>query len=67
MFAELTVIGTRVYDRTDITAAIDLLATDPGPLTDVVSHLLPLARANDAVELLRAGEAMKILLDPRES
>lgn len=67
MFAELTVIGTRIYDRQDITAAIDLLATDPGRLTDVVSHVLPLARARDAVELLRAGKAMKILLDPTES
>ncbi len=67
MFAELTVIGTRIYDRSDISAAIDLLATDPGRLTDLVSHVLPLARATDAVELLRAGKAMKILLDPTES
>jgi threonine dehydrogenase-like Zn-dependent dehydrogenase len=67
MFAELTVIGTRIYDREDISAAIDLLGTDPGRLTDVVSHVLPLSRAKDAVALLRAGQAMKILLDPNES
>ncbi|HEY4460182.1 MAG TPA: alcohol dehydrogenase catalytic domain-containing protein [Pseudonocardiaceae bacterium] len=67
MFAELTVIGTRIYDREDIGAAIELLAGDPGRLTDVVSHVLPLSRARDAVALLRAGQAMKILLDPNES
>jgi threonine dehydrogenase-like Zn-dependent dehydrogenase len=67
MFAELTVIGTRIYDRADISAAIDLLATDPGRLTGVVSHVLPLARAADAVALLRAGQAMKVLLDPNEN
>jgi threonine dehydrogenase-like Zn-dependent dehydrogenase len=67
MFAELTVIGTRIYDREDISAAIDLLATDPGRLTGVVSHVLPLSRATGAVALLRAGQAMKILLDPNES
>jgi 2-desacetyl-2-hydroxyethyl bacteriochlorophyllide A dehydrogenase len=67
MFAELTVIGSRIYDRDDITAAIDLVATDPGRLTDVVSHVLPLSRAKDAVALLRAGQAMKILLNPTES
>jgi threonine dehydrogenase-like Zn-dependent dehydrogenase len=61
------VIGTRIYDREDISAAIDLLAADPGRLTDVVSHVLPLSRAKDAVALLRAGQAMKILLDPNES
>lgn len=67
MFAELTVLGTRIYDHADITAAIELLATDPGRLTDIVSHVLPLSRANDAVALLRAGAAMKILLDPNEN
>jgi 2-desacetyl-2-hydroxyethyl bacteriochlorophyllide A dehydrogenase len=67
MFAELRVFGSRIYDREDITAAIDLLATDPGRLTDVVSHVLPLARAKDAVALLRAGQAMKVLLDPTEN
>ncbi|HEX4221794.1 MAG TPA: alcohol dehydrogenase catalytic domain-containing protein [Pseudonocardiaceae bacterium] len=67
MFAELTVKGSRIYDRDDILAAIDLLATDPGRLTEVVSHVFPLSRAKEAVALLRAGRAVKILLNPMES
>jgi (R,R)-butanediol dehydrogenase/meso-butanediol dehydrogenase/diacetyl reductase len=64
MFAELTVIGTRIYDRPDILAAIELLDGDPGRLPDVVSEVVPLADAVRAVEDLRAGRALKILLDP---
>lgn len=66
MFAELTVIGSRIYDHEDIRAAIDLLDTDPGRIPDVVTRMVPLDDAVDAVEDLRAGRAMKILLDPRE-
>jgi (R,R)-butanediol dehydrogenase / meso-butanediol dehydrogenase / diacetyl reductase len=64
MFAELRVIGTRIYDRPDILAAIDLLDRDPGRLPDVVTEVVPLADAVRAVDDLRAGRALKILLDP---
>lgn len=66
MFAELTVLGTRIYDRADILAAIELLDNDPGRLPDVVTAVRPLADAVAAIEELRAGRAMKILLDPKE-
>lgn len=64
MFGELTLIGTRIYTRADILAAIDLLAAgfDPLPL---VTDVVPLADGLDAVRRLRAGSAMKLLLDPR--
>lgn len=64
MFAELTVIGTRIYDRPDIAAAIERLDREPGRLPDVVSHVLPLGDGVDAVAELRGGRALKILLDP---
>ncbi len=64
MFGELTVIGTRIYTRADILAAIDLLAAglDPSPL---ITDVLPLADGVEAVRRLRSGSAMKLLLDPR--
>lgn len=64
MFAEPTVIGTRIYDRPDIAAAIGLLDRKPGRLPDVVSHVLPLGEGVAAVAELRGGRALKILLDP---
>ncbi|SHH34087.1 2-desacetyl-2-hydroxyethyl bacteriochlorophyllide A dehydrogenase [Jatrophihabitans endophyticus] len=66
MFAELTVLGTRIYDHEDIHAAIELLDRDPGRVPDVVTRTVPLADAVAAVADLRAGRAMKILLDPKE-
>ncbi|MGI8867924.1 MAG: zinc-dependent alcohol dehydrogenase [Mycobacteriales bacterium] len=63
MFGEHKVIGTRIYTRADILAAIDLLETgfDPLPL---ISDVVPLAEAPAALERLRSGKAMKVLVDP---
>jgi len=63
---ELTVTGARVYESEDFAKAVELLAggaIDPEPLiTDVV----PLDGANDAIRRLEAGtDAMKVLVDCR--
>jgi (R,R)-butanediol dehydrogenase / meso-butanediol dehydrogenase / diacetyl reductase len=64
-FKELTMIGTRVYSRDDIRTAAGLVtsgAFDPEPfLTDVVS----IEQAPSALDDLRAGRAMKILVSGR--
>jgi len=38
---------------------------DRYPLREIVSHILPLDRAQDAVLLAQSGEAMQVALDPR--
>ena len=38
---------------------------DRYPLRDIVSHILPLDRAQEAVMLAQSGEAMQVALDPR--
>ena len=41
------------------------LALDPKyPAESIVSHVLPLARINEAIELTRSGEALKVVLKP---
>lgn len=43
------------------------LAIDPKfPADKIVSHVLPLSKINDAIELTRTGEALKVVLQPNQ-
>jgi (R,R)-butanediol dehydrogenase / meso-butanediol dehydrogenase / diacetyl reductase len=64
MFAELTVIGSRIYLRSDIEAAIDLVTTRRVDARSVVSRIYPLQDAVAAIDGLRRGEGMKVLIEP---
>jgi threonine dehydrogenase-like Zn-dependent dehydrogenase len=64
MFAELTVVGTRIYLRSDIEAAIDLVTAGRLDVRPVVSRIHPLHDAVAAVDGLRRGEGMKVLIEP---
>ncbi|GAB3963570.1 alcohol dehydrogenase catalytic domain-containing protein [Actinoallomurus acanthiterrae] len=67
MFAELTLVGTRIYTRQDILAAIELIASGRVDVSRFVTEVVPLRDAAKAVERLRAGTAMKLLLDPESA
>jgi (R,R)-butanediol dehydrogenase/meso-butanediol dehydrogenase/diacetyl reductase len=64
MFAEITVIGTRIYQRGDIEAAIELVTTGRLDVRRVISKIFPLDEAVRAIESLRRGEGMKVLIQP---
>jgi (R,R)-butanediol dehydrogenase / meso-butanediol dehydrogenase / diacetyl reductase len=64
MFAELTVVGTRIYTRIDIESAIGLIASDRIDAASFITAVYPLDRAAEAVQQLREGRAMKILIQP---
>jgi (R,R)-butanediol dehydrogenase/meso-butanediol dehydrogenase/diacetyl reductase len=62
-FKEVTVLGTRVYSRDDIRVATAMVADgrfDPAPL---ITRSTPLAEAASAVDDLRAGREVKVLLE----
>jgi (R,R)-butanediol dehydrogenase/meso-butanediol dehydrogenase/diacetyl reductase len=62
-FKELTIVGTRVYSRADLAAAIEMIVAgrfDPEPL---LTRDLALADGAEAVPLLRAGRELKVLLE----
>jgi (R,R)-butanediol dehydrogenase / meso-butanediol dehydrogenase / diacetyl reductase len=62
-FKELTLIGTRVYSRDDIQVATAMVADgrfDPAPL---ITRSVPLADAPAAVDDLRAGREVKLLVE----
>src|SRR3954452_11325667 len=64
MFAEMTVVGTRIYLREDIEAAIALVTSGRLDARAVVSRIHPLSDTVAAVEGLRRGEGMKVLIEP---
>ena len=62
-FKEVTVIGTRVYSRDDLRVATAMIADgrfDPSPL---ITRSVPLTGAAAAVEDLRAGREVKLLVE----
>ena len=61
-FDELTIIGSRVYTDDDVGAAISLLASGSFPAEGVVSAIVDMGAAAEAVERMRAGLELKVLV-----
>jgi len=63
----VSVIGVGGETATSYVPAMNLLARnlDRLPLTDIITHRMPLERAAEAVELAQKDGAMKVLMDPR--
>ena len=63
----VSVIGVGGETATSYVPAMDLLARnqDRLPLGDMVTHRMPLERAQEAVELAQQDGTMKVLMDPR--
>ncbi|MFF4029265.1 zinc-binding dehydrogenase [Streptomyces sviceus] len=61
---ELTLVGARLYDRTDFEKAVTLVADGTVPAEQLISKVVPMAQAPDAFEALEGGgDVMKILVD----
>jgi len=65
----VSVIGVGGETATSYVPAMNLLARnmDRLPLTEIITHRMPLERAGEAVELAQKDGSMKVLLDPRMS
>jgi (R,R)-butanediol dehydrogenase/meso-butanediol dehydrogenase/diacetyl reductase len=63
---ELTLVGTRVYERADFESAVKLLADGAIPASQLTTSVQPLERVAEAFAELEAGHAMKILIDCNE-
>jgi 2-desacetyl-2-hydroxyethyl bacteriochlorophyllide A dehydrogenase len=63
---ELTLVGARLYDRSDFERAVALIMDGVVPAATLISRIEPLSRAGRAFEVLEAGGAvMKVLVDCR--
>ncbi|GGN10304.1 zinc-dependent alcohol dehydrogenase [Streptomyces fuscichromogenes] len=61
---ELTLVGARLYDRTDFERAVALVADGTVPAERLISKVVPLIEAPSAFEALEGGgDVMKILVD----
>ncbi|MFE0332203.1 zinc-binding dehydrogenase [Streptomyces sp. NPDC058960] len=61
---ELTLVGARLYDRSDFEKAVTLVADGTIPAERLISKVVPLTEAPAAFEALEAGgDVMKILVD----
>jgi 2-desacetyl-2-hydroxyethyl bacteriochlorophyllide A dehydrogenase len=61
---ELTLVGARLYDRTDFERAVTLVADGTVPAEQLISKVVPMAQAPEAFEALEGGgDVMKILVD----
>jgi threonine dehydrogenase-like Zn-dependent dehydrogenase len=67
MFAETTIIGTRIYQRGDIEAALDLVTTGRLDAHRLISKTFALNEAVAALYSLRRGEGMQVLIQPGEA
>ena len=60
---ELTIVGARVYQRSDFDTAIELIGAGVIPTGDLITRVVPLAQVQSALNDLEAGRAMKVLVD----
>jgi (R,R)-butanediol dehydrogenase/meso-butanediol dehydrogenase/diacetyl reductase len=60
---ELSILGARVYQRTDFEKAVELLDGGVIPAELLITKVVPLSETQDAFADLENGLAMKILID----
>ncbi|BEP14061.1 alcohol dehydrogenase catalytic domain-containing protein [Acidothermaceae bacterium B102] len=61
---ELTMVGARLYDRSDFEMAVDLVATGVIPVDTLISRVVPLSEVAAAFDALESGSGvMKVLVD----
>lgn len=64
---ELSIIGVRVYERSDFESAIELIDKGIIPSDKIITAVLPISKINEAIEILEKGLAMKVLIDVQEA
>lgn len=63
-YRELTIVGANGSSPAHNGEALDLIATGAVPVTDLITHRLPLERTLDAFGIVARGEAIKVTVEP---
>ena len=62
---ELTIVGARVYEKSDFETAVELVSAGVIPTRTLITRVVPLADTQAGLEELETGNAMKVLVDVR--
>jgi L-iditol 2-dehydrogenase len=63
-YRELVVVGVNGSSPAHNRQALDLIASGRVPVTDLITHRLPLADVLDAIEIVARGEGIKVTIEP---
>jgi L-iditol 2-dehydrogenase len=63
-YRELTIVGVNGSSPDHNKRALELIATGAVPVSDLITHRLPLDRVLDAIEIVARGEAIKVTIEP---
>lgn len=63
-YRELTIIGVNGSSPAQNKRALELIASGAVPVTDLITHRLPLDSLLDAIDIVARGEAIKVTIEP---
>jgi L-iditol 2-dehydrogenase len=63
-YRELTIVGANGSSPADNREALRLIASGEVPVSDLITHTLPLDRVLDAFDVVARGEAIKVTIEP---
>jgi L-iditol 2-dehydrogenase len=63
-YRELTIVGVNGSSPAHNREALNLIATGRVPVSDLITHRLPLDRLLDALDIVAKGEAIKVTIEP---
>jgi L-iditol 2-dehydrogenase len=63
-YRELTIVGVNGSSPAHNREALQLIASGRVPVSDLITHRLPLDRVLDAIDIVARGEAIKVTIEP---
>ena len=63
-YRELTVVGANGSSPAHNAEALRLIATGAVPVSDLITHRLPLEKVLEGIEIVARGEAIKVTIEP---
>jgi L-iditol 2-dehydrogenase len=63
-YRELTIVGVNGSSPAHNREALELIASGAVPVTDLITHRLPLDDLLEAIEIVARGDGIKVTIEP---